>query len=687
MGERLFDNAQWIMAATDLPRIRDRYFLYQARFMSRPADDVRLYISAHSQYAVYLNGQFVDWGQMDDYESMQLYDTLELTPFLGDGENCLEIHQYVCGENCSTRRRAVPGVIFAVWAGEEEWLGSSCQCLSGLDPRYLENGEYITWQQGFNFSYDATLPKPELFPSVLAGKEKHLVPRPIKKLSVEPLTAGRIIAQGIFLENDPTLPKAQRMQTAYLSASRRMDLGAGEGPVFSWAVPEGRRADGVYLVADLGGECAGLLALSLDVPERTEVLIGIGEHLDDLRVRSFVGERNFCFRYIAHAGHNEFFHPLQRLGLRYIQLHISSMSGTLYSVGLRQTIYPLIQRPVPVTDGLHRRIWEVGVHTLRLCMHEHYEDCPWREQALYTMDSRIQILSGYYAFGETVFPKASLKLMMPALREDGLLELCPPGVVPTDIPCFTAVYVREVLEYTRQTGDWSLAREVFDGMKAIVDGFMSRLDGTGLIPLYCGEKYWNFYEWRPGLDGEEQHTRPVYESPLGAFVSDAFSCFAELCRTLRPELAETYETAHKALNEALHQAFYHRESGAYLTRLGDEKPRHELTQGLMLYVDAVPPEETGRVEQAIVGKGLIPATLSMSIYVYEALLKKGVLYRAYVLNEIEKIWGRMLAAGADTFWETEAGGDDFEWAGSLCHGWSTVPIYLFGKYGLHQEKQ
>lgn len=171
--------------------------------------------------------------------------------------------------------------------GKRSGWAAPANAWSGLDPRYLENGEYITWQQGFNFSYDATLPKPELFPSVLAGKEKHLVPRPIKKLSVEPLTAGRIIAQGIFLENDPTLPKAQRMQTAYLSASRRMDLGAGEGPVFSWAVPEGRRADGVYLVADLGGECAGLLALSLDVPERTEVLIGIGEHLDDLRVRSF----------------------------------------------------------------------------------------------------------------------------------------------------------------------------------------------------------------------------------------------------------------------------------------------------------------------------------------------------------------------------------------------------------------
>jgi hypothetical protein len=37
----------------------------------------------------------------------------------------------------------------------------------------------------------------------------------------------------------------------------------------------------------------------------------------------------------------------------------------------------------------------------------------------------------------------------------------------------------------------------------------------------------------------------------------------------------------------------------------------------------------------------------------------------------------MLSAGATTFWETELGEADFENAGSLCHGWSALPIYYF----------
>ena len=40
----------------------------------------------------------------------------------------------------------------------------------------------------------------------------------------------------------------------------------------------------------------------------------------------------------------------------------------------------------------------------------------------------------------------------------------------------------------------------------------------------------------------------------------------------------------------------------------------------------------------------------------------------------------MLDAGCQTFWETEEGADAFGKAGSLCHGWSAVPIYIFGKY-------
>ncbi|MBQ8731698.1 MAG: hypothetical protein IJY82_02580 [Oscillospiraceae bacterium] len=674
-----FCNAQWIFCDAVSGPVVDRYFAYEC-CLNAPSGKAALYISAHSQYAVFLNGAFVNCGQYDDYEDYQVYDTLELDEYLQPGENELKIIQYVCGINTSTRSIQVPGVIFAAWDGDDQLLASGPFVLSGEDRRYHNGGELFTGQLGCNFSYDATLPDPVFAPSVPAGKEKHLFPRPIEKLKILPLETGKIVAQGIFLESDPTAPKSHRLQNAFLSSKRRQDLCGGDD--FSWNLSASDRADGIYAVIDMGGEATGLLSVCVDVPQDTEILIGIGEHLDDLRVRSSIGGRNLACQYVAKAGHNEFLHPFQRFGLRYIQLHIGSSAGTLHWAGLRPTLYPLDFRPNPMKDRLHRRIWEVGCKTLQLCMHEHYEDCPWREQALYAMDSRVQILCGYYAFGEHQFPRAALSLMAKSLREDRLLELCAPGKVPVDIPAFTAVYLREVWEYTCFTGDQTLAEEVLPVLLKICNGFVERIDKTGLIPPYRGSGMWNFYEWQPGLSGYEAYSGKTYESPLCAFVADALRCLAQILRTLKTGDAARYEQIADDLCTATHRNFFHPETGGYLTRLDDEKPLHGLTQALMLFAGVAPKETEDRTAQLLVSNTLIPCSVSMTIYAYEALLQRGERYRDYVLSEIDRVWGRMLFRGADTFWETEIGADDFDYAGSLCHGWSAVPIYIFSHYHL-----
>src|SRR3546814_12618005 len=42
---------------------------------------------------------------------------------------------------------------------------------------------------------------------------------------------------------------------------------------------------------------------------------------------------------------------------------------------------------------------------------------------------------------------------------------------------------------------------------------------------------------------------------------------------------------------------------------------------------------------------------------------------------IVESWRPMVLNGATSFWETTDGGDDFGYAGSLCHGWSALPVY------------
>ena len=52
----------------------------------------------------------------------------------------------------------------------------------------------------------------------------------------------------------------------------------------------------------------------------------------------------------------------------------------------------------------------------------------------------------------------------------------------------------------------------------------------------------------------------------------------------------------------------------------------------------------------------------------------------WCIDDICQKFGGMIFKGATSYWETENGETDFEDAGSLCHGWSSVVCYVFDKY-------
>ncbi len=692
MANMWFEKANWIFVKNPTEEVHEKYYDYQTTFSVQQGQKVQLYISAHSNYALWINGQFADCGQLPDYESRQIYDTLDITHLVKSGENLLEITQYVAGRAFSTGRPAIPAVIFAVEADGELIKVSDQSVKSGHNSRYASLHEDISGQCGYNWDYDATGAETVLDDSVLAEKPKNLIARPIDKVTIGELMLPELKNQGVFLDKNTQAAKSHRMMDAYLSYVPRQELIAGKQQAslwagetlptsdYQWQIPEGKEADGAYFLFDLGNEYAGFVEMELETEEPAQVYVSWGEHLDLMRVMSYLGNRHFCFGYRAKPGKNRFFHPLQRIAGRYLQVHIYGSKGKLNYVGLRPADYPITRQPVPVKDGLHKWIWEVSCKTLELCMHEHYEDCPWREQSLYTMDSRTQMLCGYYAFGEYRFPRESLRTIMESLRPDGLLELCPPGLVGLNIPGYTAIFPRQIWEYTQYSGDLTLIEECFAGLTTIVEKLKARVDENGLFSGHQGHEYWHFYEWRPGMHTMGITEPGFYEAPMQAMVADAFCHYAKICKMLGKDGSNWHQDGEMLLKNA-HNTFFDEATGAYKTRPEDNGPTHELTQALMLWVGGVPQEHRASVEQAILSQKLIRTSLSMTIFTYEALLQNPA-NRAYVLEEIHRIWGKMLAAGAQTFWETEEAGADFALAGSLCHGWSAVPVYIFAKYHL-----
>lgn len=666
-----------------------------------------LRISADSQYAVWINGVLAGYGQYADYPSYKVYDTIEIGNLLKSEMNTIAILGYCQNEDSSVYKKGKPGVWFEIVDQNGiQVVHSDASTLCRVAPDYT-SGEVdrITPQLSYSFEYNAMTfdhwYMPDYSPGInwkLAATRPNdliLYPRPIAKLEIQQRKTTRTVAQGTLIETEQSsLNMGERMQKAYHAFRELNELTAFSGRVV-FPASEGikfstEEGNGIYIIVDLEREEAGLIHIELEASEGTLVEIGYGEHLDDMRVRTAVGGRTFAANYICREGRQSFTHYMKRAGCRYIQLHVHSQSFTLYYSGLIPTDYPVIEKGTfHCSDSLHNKIYEVSVRTLLLCMHEHYEDTPWREQALYSLDSRNQMLFGYYCYGEYDFAKASIRLMALSLRDDGLLELCSPAKVPITIPAFSLTWVIQLYEYVLFSGDIAFGREMYTIAKTLMETFAARIDKTGLIPRFHETCYWNFYEWEDGLDGgdifREYELPKVYDAPLNAFYSIALSAISNLATILDfEEDYEGYINQRKNINETIAKLFWNEQQGVFASYLEDGKTSHyaELTQSLIILCGACPGERTRKVLDALVSEdmGLIPITLSCSIFKYDALLTKPERYGNAVIQQIGQIWGSMLFKGATSFWETIRGADDFDRAGSLCHAWSAVPIYIYYAY-------
>lgn len=250
-------------------------------------------------------------------------------------------------------------------------------------------------------------------------------------------------------------------------------------------------------------------------------------------------------------------------------------------------------------------------------MHEHYEDCPWREQALYTMDSRNQMLCGYYAFedGTKEYARRNLILIAKGLRKDGLLILCFPTGIDIPIPFFSLVYLIQVYEYIFYTKDESILREVGEVVKTIFRTFMERVEENGLIPTFP-YPYWNFYEWAEDSNNEWQITRTKADKEVKSY-DLILNCMYVYAAGYYEKLFNEKVNVEKT-KKAIKETFYNGKT----YNLSDIAERTSQLGNSLAILIGLGNEELA--EMIINDKGMITATLSMRAFVYDALLTSGI---------------------------------------------------------------
>lgn len=326
-------------------------------------------------------------------------------------------------------------------------------------------------------------------------------------------------------------------------------------------------------------------------------------------------------------------------------------------------------------------------------MGDHYEDTPWREQALYANDALNQSLAGYAAFGEIQYAQVSLDLLGGGLRDDGFLELCAPAQIPITIPAFSFAWILGVWRNVEFSGDAGFARLQMPRVEAILEKALARLERE-LLPSPEGSGYWHFYDWTAGgMDGTVggdatrfavlEHTR--FDAPFNAFLILALEAGSRLahCAEATAE-AESWAGCTEALRNHFTAAFWDKATGLFRSfGSSDHVPPAsapcELVQSLGLLARCCPAAHAGSLRLKVLApaeSGLVPASLSQSLHTFESLLPHSEFHPA-LSERIRRTWGAMLTSGATAYWETADAGWAFDRAGSLCHGWSAIPVYVF----------
>ena len=442
----------WLGASTE-----DQYVEFKMPVRVEKGKKAKLAVSSEGHFAAYIDKKIVLFSQSAAYPDAPLYDECALTRFLSDGEEHeLYILAWHPGVNSQNYISAEPGIWFEL-RSEGEVLYASEEGMLCRQSTSYKNGykKSITVQLGISYYYDSTVKEENEWEgaSVLIGRNMP------KKRSVSPLALKK------------PCPAASMEIT---------DRGT--------------------LLIDLSAERVGFLSLDLVSQEDQLLTVSYGEHLVDGHVPRIIKYRDFSVEYVASKGRNVFMHPLRRLACRYLEVEFSSPIEVSH-LSLCEVTRRFTEQDKRFCDPLLQRIFDTSVNTLRLSVHEHYEDCPWREQCMYLLDSRNQMLCGYYAFRGFDVQRHNLVFFAEGQWDDGFFPLCFPSARNVAIPSFSLCFPQIVKDYVSHTGDRSVLAKVRPTMEKMLKAFASHIDESGLIPRFR-HPFWNFYEWSEGSEND-----------------------------------------------------------------------------------------------------------------------------------------------------------------------------------------
>ena len=666
--------AKWITVAENLDGGRIDTVWFRHLFSCEAGESLKIWISACSRYKLYVNGKFVAYGPCKGGDGYQYFDPWDLSEYLISGTNELlaevvsfpdvaDPWEQIGGPDWSVSlfRGAALAVVGAMASGESistgtaEWTCYRCTAMTPERNRiahWLGYAEQVDLKQSLRVSEIQSLnwQKAKECAAIQPGAWGELSRFPAYERPIPPLEMGeRMVldkmAQGspAFSHGNATIAPHQHVEIALDAGEERTAFLYLRGNGGDGATIRIRYAEAYY---EDGGE------------RKENRLPGNGRVIKGFADTIFPDGRDFVYS------------PYWFRTFRFLTLEIETgaQALTLFPPEYSVTRYPLRQISKVYADasGWIAPLWDVSLRTLRCCMHETFEDCPYYEQMQYTMDTRLQMLYAYRVGADTQMAQRTLFDFHASQLPSGILQSrCPSGSKQV-IPAFALHWIFMLWDYYLQTGDATQIRRYFGTMDGVLHYFRMHRGEGGLVE---NPGYWEFIDWVPEWERgvPESDGRP--EGSHNFLYAYALGVAANLCRAMGfVDVAGSYEAEKAEILALADEEFYDAARGLYRYNLN----REDFCQHTQVWAVLAGVRDAGfrrkLMETVDADNTLLPCSFPMQYYLFRAYEETGMYDRT---ERLWALWKKILEQNLTTVPETPLD------ARSDCHAWGALLLHEY----------
>jgi hypothetical protein len=683
------------------------YFLKKVTLPGSPRR-VLARVSADALYTLYVNGHRVHQGPARSFPGRKAFDTLDLTGLFHAGENVIGViaHQFGAPTFFSVFRDASGFLLDGVAECDggsvplhtpDGWL---CRTAGGWRQNVARN----SIQLGFQEHFDADADPPDWMQTsfepteALGWKKPWLIgpvgthpwllmePRGVPLLSdhVESITAVAAQFRG---ENPRGYKVVDDVYHLVKSDDFKKDNNAVENPeamlspgdeqAIIQPPPEG---EFVAVTLDLGTYRTGHILLEIDDAAGDEFVdVLFSEEIEKsglpLLLTGTGSQEAQALRYRCRPG-DQSWESFHYIGMRYLLVvfrNVETKPLKIRRIAVRQvhTAFEDIGS-FSCSQARLNRIWEVGKNTQLNCSFDAFVDCPWREQAMWWGDSRVQAQVTAYTFGDATLLERGIRLIAQSQTPDGALHAHSPADIPRHrLPDFMMTWVGTLWDHYQLTGRTDLLVEHLPAIHGLFEFFASHESSDGLIG--CFEGYWMFLDWAAIFKGD-------FSAPFNLMYLQSLRWAAEIFSVVEDEkTAEHFKAKASCVESAIEKFFWDPKAKCWRDGFDTktEKPVEQVSQhtNTLAILLGLKPETHADIARDILLKSarskrtkIITASPFFYAYVLAAMAGQGL--RDEVISLIGDKWGTFLDMNASTFHEM--------WnvtVESRCHAWSSSPVY------------